>query len=97
MIFANSASECNDDNIWSIDHLNSVSSCPLQSANRLDILVSSVEITLAQNSVFAIVGPSLLKRFSSPSKILVWVSLSFLRCLKAVWFPWGFDAESTSE
>ena len=79
--------------------LSAVSSRPLRSADRLDLLVPRARTAMAQHRAFAIVGPSMWNDLPPTirSKILLGVSSSALRYLKSFLFPRGCHAESASE
>ena len=71
--------------------LSAISSRPLRSADRLDLLVPRARTALAQHRAFAIVGPSMWNDLppSIRSMILAGVPPFSLRCLKAFLFPRG--------
>src|SRR5688572_13120159 len=69
--------------------LSAVSSRPLRSADRLDLLVPRARTATAQHRAFAIVGPSMWNNLppSIRSKILAGVPPLSLRCLKTFLYP----------
>lgn len=79
--------------------LSSLSSRPLRSSDRLDLLVPRARTSMAQHRAFAILGPSLWNDLppSLRSKISLGISPSSLRCLKTFLFPQGCHAGSASE